>query len=292
MAKAIAKKDQSSALDILDDAIATTEEEQGFISRSVFVGINHASQELVIPGLPAMAHLETLVLAARKYRVFYPRFPQDADTQEIIAWTGKRPFCMSRNYQTGELWSTDEDIWEKAPEGAVLLKGKIAEGLMVCGRAGSSTPHCPLNDWDSMEYMGHAEGTPGKACHEKRELLCWKPGLVVPVVLRVPTSSIRLWDEYCSNLSAAELKHRDVVTDITLEKKESPGREWSVCKFRMVDRAPEEMLTDLIREAVGPTGKRKMLALHLIDTFRGRDVTPEDAENGDSERAGEATDNF
>lgn len=45
----------------------------------------------------------------------------------------------------------------------------------------------------------HAKGT-GKACKEKRRLLVLPDGWAAPVIMNLPTMSVKNWDASCSTL--------------------------------------------------------------------------------------------
>lgn len=267
MTEAIAKMD--SLKEVLD------KESQGFNPSPVVIKINHPDASFVIPGLPATKRLTGVVLASKKVRVFFPRMGNKKDTESLLTFTNNRPFCSSSNYLHGRLVDADWDTAKSNKESvAIFLKEKIAEGGLECSQ-------CPLDAWESVAVLGR-DGR-GKACGELRRLLYWQPGMLIPTILPIPTSSIRNWDQYCSGLQVGGVNHFQVVTEVTLEQKEAPGMKWSVAKFVMDSSVEEDMAVELMAEVV-QDGKPMALINALINIFKGKDLgLDEYPTNGDSD---------
>jgi len=251
---------RNSALDVISEQL--DEEASGFNPSPVVVQIVHQQGMFAFPALPPESRLTGVILASRMVRVFFPRMAHEEDTQKLTEITGGRPFCSSQDYVHGEITDVESD-----DELFNIIKSKIAEGAGNCvGEHG-----CPLNKWESTEILGRSGR--GKACAELRRLLFWRPGMRVPAIFPVPTSSIKAWDGYCSALGTIGLMHNRVVTDITAEVKSATGMKWSVLKFGMASKLQDEdeMLEELVSEVVF-RGKKSSLMSSLIDLFKGRDI--------------------
>lgn len=256
-----------SALAMLDEELS--EETSGFNPQTVVVKIQHQEAMFNIPSLPAVKRLEGVILASARVRVFYPRMGNDPDTETLLAFTNNRPFCTSMNYTTGALVDADwESIEGNNENPANFIRQKIAEG-------GGECRGCPMNQWESVGLLGR-DGK-GKACDDKRRLLFWKEGIKVPILLPVPVSSIRNWDAYCSSLESAGMRHNQVITEIDLEIKETPGRKWSVLSFDAADGITESMAEELMVKYAGADGVIKPLVTVLLDIFKGREIDTEEA---------------
>lgn len=257
---------------------AETDEEPGFNPVPIRLKIVHDEAEFSLPGLPNQDTMEAVILAAMRVRVFFPNMGTDAVSEELINFTSKRPFCRSSNYVSGDIVDAD---WEKAPEAAVMLKGKIAAGALAC-------LHCPLDAWGSVEILGKTGN--GKACNELRRMCLWRPGWNVPVIVSFPSTSIRSWDEYCSSLSIGNLKPHYVVTKMSLTKVELPGRNYSVAGFKMANTITPEMQAEMLTP-VNLRGETQSLAKALIDIFKRRELSEEDYPiNGETDKDEAGTD--
>lgn len=245
---------------------AEADAEAGFSPVPIQIKINHPGAVFDIPALPSVDTLEGVVLASKRVRVFFPRMGNEELTQELLTYTNNRPICTSANYVDGNLLDAD---WENAPDALKALKDKIAEGALICGNGND----CPLNAWESAKLVGRSGR--GKACAELRRLCLWNPGWNVPVMVSIPSSSIKAWDEYCSSLSVANLRAHYMVTKLTLTKVSSPGRNYSTVGFKGVKTITPEMQQELLT-TVNWRGEDQSLAKALVDVFKNRDLTIDD----------------
>lgn len=246
----------------------------GFNPIPVNVKINHQSTQFDIPGIANVDQLEVVVLSAMRVRTLFGNMGVEAETIKISEFTSKRPLCSSSDYVNGNLIDGD---WDNAPESAQILRAKISEGALICAEG-----HCPMNEWGSTALMG--KDGKGKACAELRRLCIWKPGWSIPVIISIPTSSIKAWDEYCSSLAIGDLKPRYVTTRMSLESRTAPGRNYSVVKFKFDSVIDEGMLKELLTP-VNLRGDEQTLIKALVDIFRNRELTIEDypaTDEGDS----------
>lgn len=260
-------------------AIYTEPEAQGYEPQTIMVKIAHGQEQFVLAGMPAVRRLEGVILASKKCRIFYPRMGNKEETDALLDMSSNRPFCVSVDSITGELVDID---WDTAPEVARLLKEKVSEGALDC-RA------CPFSKWESVQFLGQTGNR--KACDEIRRLLYWKPGIAVPVILSVPPSSIRNWDNYCSALTVAgavgggqAVHHNRFVTEVGLEHKGSGDRQWSVLSFAVTGPVTDDMVEELLQE-VSFQDKDQPLVKALINLFHGREISLEDIpDNGSIEK--------
>lgn len=259
---------------VFNELDAELDQDPGFNPIPVRVKINHQSALFDIPGIANVDTLEVVVLSAMRVRVLFGNMGTQAATKEISDFTSNRPLCSSSDYVNGNLIDGD---WDSAPQSALALKAKISEGALVCAES-----HCPLNKWGSIELMGK-EGR-GKACAELRRLCIWKPGWTIPVIMSIPTSSIRAWDEYGSSLAIGDLKPHYVTTRMTLETKTFPGVTYAVVKFKYVNTIDEGMRKELLART-NLRGQEQSLIKSLVDVFKERELTTEDYPTGGDDDA-------
>ncbi len=267
----VALRDTATQIAELDHELET--EDVGFSPRLVRAAISHQTAEFQIEGLPNQRRMEGIVLIAQRTRVFYPKFLMKNDTEQVKAFTESRPFCSSTDIVNGKLIETGWDA-RAIPEVAAKLKDMLGEGGLECKR-------CRFAKWGSLELLGNS-GARGQACNEHRRLLFWRPGVVIPILIPIPTTSITAWDRYCSSLQVANYKYNQVVTEIGLEKKEGTGGQtWSTVTFMMSkERTPE--MTDQLLQKVNYAGKEQSLASALKDIFMNVQaaIEDEDTTNG------------
>lgn len=256
------------------------DEASGFNATVVRIGIDHQNAEFKYPGLEGQKRITGVYLASRKVRCFFPKMGTEADTNKIMQVTGGRPLCSSLDCITGEVTIEKEafdSLTQEHP--AMFLKQRLAEGGLKCSG-------CPFGQWESVTLLG-AEGR-GQACKELRRLLYWQSGIIVPVILTAPSSSIKAWDGYCSSLGAAGMRHNIVVTEASLQIVETPGRKFSTIEFSYVSGIKEEMAQELIA-SVEVGGVHLPLYQSLINIFTGREIEASDypMENGSESPAGD-----
>ena len=266
--KEIATRDSGSALAALSDVLDN--EAQGYEPQIIRMKIIHEMGEFKIPSLPSQKRLQGIILASRKNRIFFPDMSVEADKKKILEFTNKRPFCSSGDCVVGKLGNDDFSSVKDENSPIMYLKNKIAEGAGICIK-------CPLAEWGSITLLGK-DGR-GQACKEIRRLLYWQPGMSIPVLVSVSTSSIRAWDAYCSALNASGTTHNRVVTEMSLTVIDE---QYSVINFSMDGRITDEMAEELIKEVM-LDGKAQPLISALIAVFKGRDIEAADYTNGSSE---------
>jgi len=269
--KEIAKRDSGSALAALGSVL--DEEAQGYDPQIIRMKIIHESGEFQIPSLPSVKRLEGIILASRRIRVFFPDMAIKGDKKRILDFTNKRPFCSSPDCATGILSMDDFSSIKDKNSPIIFLKNKIAEGAGLCKK-------CPLAEWGSVSLLG--QNGRGQACKELRRLLYWQPGMSIPVLLSISTSSIRSWDQYCSALNAAGTLHNKVVTELDLNVVGEGDETYSIVEFSKSGEITEEMAEELVKEVV-LDGRAQPLVKALVAVFRGRDIEQDDYPNGHTE---------
>lgn len=95
---------------------------------------------------------------------------------------------------------------------------------------------CPLN-----EYGSSSKGK-GKACKNMHRLYILTEGCPLPVVLSLPPTSLKAWQNYrLSTLAMKKLKPHEVVTEIALSTEtSSTGNKYSVAKFKLCGRLSDD----------------------------------------------------
>ena len=254
------------------DAILDEGSQNAYVPSIVSIEIVHPIGQLSIDGTPPMSHLSAVILAAKRCRVLFPHFGNEETRKAVADFTDKRPFCWSDNAVSAQLADIDWDKASPAKDAIDMLKAKIGDGGLKC-------PLCPLSKWGSVELIGRSGK--GQVCKELRKLLIWR-GVPIPMVLSLPTSSIRAWDGYCSSLQVGEKVFNRVITDITLKVKEMSGSKYSEAQFAYKDDLAEEQVEELMQPVLTPDGLEKPLAKAMIDQFLGLEITVDDylGENG------------
>ena len=110
------------------------------------------------------------------------------------------------------------------------------DGVTGTGNPGGSCAHCPLNQFGSGENGG-------KACKNKRRIYILREGELIPILLTLPSGSMRDFSVYVKRLLAKGKKSNSVVTKFSLQKATNAnGIVYSKAQFA-VDRTltPEEI---------------------------------------------------
>jgi len=272
----------------LDD-ILDSGSQNSFNPVMVTVGIVHQSGKFSIEGMPDQARLSAVIIAGRKTRIEYPKYENHVQHgaltgkdlgDAINEFTKKRPFCSSEDGVNGKLADIDWDEADgsKAKDAIKIIKAKIAEGGLKCAM-------CPLAKWGSVEFFG-SNGR-GMACKEMRKLLLYR-GTPIPMILNVPTSSIRAWDQYCSSLAVANKQYTKVHTELALDVIERGQTKYSVMTFAYIRDIEPELKQELMQSVLDANGIEMPLVKAMINMFLGTGVSLEDyigETNGDEKPA-------
>lgn len=107
------------------------------------------------------------------------------------------------------------------------------DGVTGVGNPGGVCAQCPLNQFGSGENGG-------KACKNKRRIFILREGELIPILLTLPTGSMKEFAVYVKRLLAKGKKSSSVVTRFSLQKvQNSGGIAYSQAKF-----AVDRVLTD------------------------------------------------
>ena len=108
------------------------------------------------------------------------------------------------------------------------------DGITGVGTPGGDCKKCPLN-----QYESGANG--GKACRNKRRVYLIREGELIPVLLTLPTGSLKIFANYVKRLLAKGKKPSGVVTRFSIAKAQGNGPAYSQLQFT-VDRTltPDE----------------------------------------------------
>ena len=119
----------------------------------------------------------------------------------------------------------------------------------VCGEGdpGGECKRCPLNQY------GTAEEGKGKACKNRRRIYVLREGEVFPLLLSLPTGSLKEFTKYIKRLLSKGKKSNSVVTRFSLKKATNQGGViYSQAQF-VIDRIltpQEQKLIDALTEQV------------------------------------------
>jgi len=108
------------------------------------------------------------------------------------------------------------------------------DSLYGIGDPGGDCLTCPFNKFGSDRNGGK-----GKECKNMAVLFVLQKGMVLPVVLMLPPTSVKVIRKYMTNLSAAGLSYYNVMSSFELDKtKNEKGTPYSVVKPKSVDINP------------------------------------------------------
>ncbi len=100
----------------------------------------------------------------------------------------------------------------------------------IVSHDGKSCTNCPFNDYGSRDGDSSA-----KACKESVVLYLLRENSIMPLVVRIPASSKRIFQRYLTRLVGRMIPISSVVTRITLEKKTNKnGQPYAVYNFEAV----------------------------------------------------------
>lgn len=110
------------------------------------------------------------------------------------------------------------------------------DGITGVGNPGGICARCPLNQYGSGENGG-------KACKNKRRVYVLREGELIPVLLTLPTGSIKEFNVYIQQLLAKGNRSYSVVTKFSLTKAtNAKGITYSKVLFTAVSKlSPEEL---------------------------------------------------
>jgi hypothetical protein len=112
------------------------------------------------------------------------------------------------------------------------------DGLVGVGTPGGQCFKCPMNQY------GSALKGKGKACADLRLLFVLGQDSILPMMVKLPPTSVKHVDTYLARLAGTLDAYTDVVTAITLRKdKNEAGVSYSEAQFTMVRRLTDQEKT-------------------------------------------------
>ncbi len=126
-------------------------------------------------------------------------------------------------------WSTPDPVEGTPPE--------CFSSDSIISHDGKACRSCPYNDFGSKSGDSNA-----KACKESVVLFLLRPDNIMPLVVRVPVSSKRIFQRYMTRLIGKMIPVSGVVTRISLEKKTNrAGQPYAEFNFEAIEQlTPEE----------------------------------------------------
>lgn len=110
------------------------------------------------------------------------------------------------------------------------------DGVAGVGDPGGACAHCPLNQFGSGENGG-------KACKNKRRIYILREGELIPLLLTLPTGSVKEFNQYVKRLLGKHRLSGTVVTKFSLKKVANIGGiDYSQAQFAFVRPLADEEL--------------------------------------------------
>ena len=151
----------------------------------------------------------------------------DLDTS-VPTFQGVISFC----HATNALFDRSDDRMDKPPicQSSDGINGIDEDGVV------KKCEDCPQNQWGS-----DSKGGEGKECKNMRRLYILADGCNIPLVMTLPPTSIRNWEDYRSTIAINRNVPSDVVTEFSLTSETSAqGKPYSIVKFKAVGALSNE----------------------------------------------------
>lgn len=126
-------------------------------------------------------------------------------------------------------YSTPRAYWD-TPDPVEGTLPTCSSDNSIVSHDGKACAGCPFNDYGSRDGDSSA-----KACKESVVLYLLRENSIMPLVVRIPASSKRIFQRYLTRLVGRMIPISSVVTRITLEKKTNKnGQPYAVYNFEAV----------------------------------------------------------
>lgn len=148
------------------------------------------------------------------------------------------------------------------------------DGIVGEGNPGGKCKTCPLNQFGSGENGS-------KACKNRRRIYLLREGEVFPLILSLPTGSIKTFTKYIQRILATGKKSFGVVTKFTLKKASSnSGIAYSQAAFSVDRILTDEEITAIrpLTEQVKALSQRVGFDEEDTTSVLPRDIDPETGE--------------
>lgn len=135
------------------------------------------------------------------------------------------------------------------------------DGKFGVGTPGGNCATCPLNQW------GSAGDGRGKACQNKRRIYLLRDGDLFPVLLTLPSTSIRNFSDYVAKRVLSKgYRSYEVLTKITLKRATSAtGISYSQAQFALAGRLDAETAKRAMDMAAGIKAYTRAVAIQADD---------------------------
>jgi len=162
-------------------------------------------------------------------------------------------------------WWQNTDTIDNSPPDCSSFGGKY--GVMTTGDEPKVIRciTCPKNQW------GTGPKGKGKACAEKRWLFVLLRNELLPSILSVPPSSLKMFQKYMRLLTSKAIPYWTVVTEFGIQKeKNADGQPYSQIVFKNIGSLPEDKIAGIkaYRESFQP----------VIESLKEMSVTPDESE--------------
>lgn len=156
--------------------------------------------------------------------------------------TGSPPLCSSIDGIHG--WMAGEPDEEQL----AVAKAARVKHPAFSDESDEAGPYactsCPLAQWQSAP-----EGGRGQACKTLRRLVLLLDDFRMPVLLTLPPTSVRIWDNYCSGLASRSSAYFAVRTRFDLDRvKNAAGIDYAVVKVSVAGRIEESTQLEAVIE--------------------------------------------
>lgn len=135
------------------------------------------------------------------------------------------------------------------------------DGKFGVGTPGGNCATCPLNQW------GSAGDGRGKACQNKRRIYLLRDGDLFPVLLTLPSTSIRNFSDYVAKRVLSKgYRSYEVLTKITLKRAtNATGISYSQAQFALAGRLDAETAKRAMDMAAGIKTYTRAVAIQADD---------------------------
>lgn len=222
----------SDALTIIDTKDLTEAETKEL--EELFEGQLEENMEGIKPQIPVAT------LSSDAFFVMPPDKEHDEEwTQKSISAFILKKFAVRSYYAQSK--SDDENAMPDC-----YSTDSITPNKQIDEPRSASCENCAMNQWKSARDKS---GQPmrGKACREKRKLFIRFNDLPLPYILHIPLTSLRAFDAYVTNLTAAGIPLIAVQTKLTAKPTSKGEMKWSLVEFERDGRVKDkEHLKELI----------------------------------------------
>lgn len=153
-------------------------------------------------------------------------------------------------------YTTPRAYWD-TPDPVEGTSPKCYSDDSLVSHDGKACRDCPYNDFGSKDGESSA-----KACKESVVLFLLRPDSIMPLVVRIPASSKRIFQSYVTRLIGKMIRISSVVTRITLQKKTNKtGQTYASYNFEAIDELDSDEFN-----------KVRLFSQRLMEQLRSEDV--------------------